>query len=217
MKSYETAIQNGITSVGDMGECGPVSYRTMQRLTREIKFKIRVNMAIHSIFGKPFSKEENDHWMGLGFTTGLGDAHFRVGPCKFMIDGGSGGPSCATREPYSHDPTLVREKGWGRQETIDYIKALADAGNQATAHAIGDEAVEYMVEGYEALYAEDPEKTKARRHRIEHCTLVDQDLIDRMAKMNICPSVNAGMVQYLGANYMKFYGDAISIWRRCAV
>lgn len=207
MKSYETAIQNGITSVGDMGECGPVSYRTMQRLTREKKFKIRVNMAIHSIFGKPFSKEENDHWMGLGFTTGLGDAHFRVGPCKFMIDGGSGGPSCATREPYSHDPTMVREKGWGRQETIDYIKALADAGNQATAHAIGDEAVEYMVEGYEALYAEDPEKTKARRHRIEHCTLVDQDLIDRMAKMNICPSVNAGMVQYLGANYMKFYGE----------
>ena len=47
---------------------------------------------------------------------------------------------------------------------------------------------------------------KARRHRIEHCTLVDQDLIDRMAKMNICPSVNAGLVFKLGANYAKFYG-----------
>ena len=42
-------------------------------------------------------------------------------------------------------------------------------------------------------------KTKARRHRIEHCSL-DQDLIGRMAKMNII-GVNAGMVQYLGANY----------------
>ena len=64
-----------------------------------------------------------------------------------------------------------------------------------------------MVEGYERCYREDPEKVRRLRHRIEHCTLVDQDLIDRMAPMNICPSVNAGLVQKLGANYMRFYGE----------
>lgn len=207
MKSYEFAIKNGITSIGDMGECGPVSYHTMQKLTRSGQFRVRVNMAIHSIFGKPYSLAENDHWLALGFMTGLGDENFRVGPCKFMIDGGSGGPSCATREPYSHDPTMVREKGWEREETKAYIRRIVEAECQATAHAIGDEAVEYMVEGYEACYRENPEAFRQMRHRIEHCTLVDQDLIDRMAEMNVCPSVNAGMVQYLGANYMKFYGE----------
>ncbi len=124
-----------------------------------------------------------------------------------MIDGGSGGPSCATREPYSHDPTMVREKGWTRQETSDYLWDIYQSGNQATAHAIGDEAVEYMIEGYERCFADDPEKVRSLRNRIEHCTLVDQDLIDRMARMNIIPSVNAGLVQMLGANYMKFYGE----------
>ncbi len=206
LKSLKKCLENGITSVGDMGECDRPSYHVMQKLCRDGVFKVRVNMALHSIFGKPYSKEDNDHFMKLGFVTGLGNEHFRVGPCKFMIDGGSGGPSCATREPYSHDPTMVREKGWEREEVWEYIKQINDAECQATAHAIGDEAVEFMVEGYERCFAEDPEKVRRLRHRIEHCTLVDQDLIDRMAKMNICPSVNGGMVYKLGANYAKFYG-----------
>lgn len=208
MKSHKQLLENGITSVGDMGECDRPSYHVMQKLCRSGQFKVRSYMALHSIFGKPYSKEDNEHWMKLGFVTGLGDEHFRVGPCKFMIDGGSGGPSCYTREPYSHDPSMNREKGWEREEVWEYIQEIDKAECQATAHAIGDGAVEFMVEGYEKAFAacKDKEAFKARRHRIEHCTLVDQDLIDRMAKMNICPSVNAGLVFKLGANYAKFYG-----------
>lgn len=207
MKSHRQALEAGITSVGDMGECGPASYRIMQKLCRDGDFKVRVNMALHSIFGKKFSLEQNEHWMQLGFMSGLGDEHFRVGPSKFMIDGGSGAPSCATREPYSHDPSLVRERGWEREEVWDYIRQIVDAGCQCTAHAIGDLAVEFMVEGYERCFRENPEKFRGMRHRIEHCSLADQDLINRMAAMNICPSLNTGMIQMIGANYMAFYGE----------
>lgn len=206
MKSYALCLKKGITSVGDMGECDAPSYHAMQKLCRDGIFKVRVYMALHSIFGKPFSLEDNEHFLSLGLLTGLGDEKFRIGPCKFMIDGGSGGPSCATREPYSHDASLPREKGWELEETIEYIKMIDKAECQCSAHAIGDEAIEYMVKGYEAAFAEDA-SLPSRRHRIEHCTLVDQDLIDRMAKMNICPSVNAGLVAYLGANYALFYGE----------
>ena len=207
MSSYRQLIEAGITSIGDMGECGRSSYHIMQKLCREGEFKVRCYMALHSIFGKPYSLEDNKNWMALGLMSGLGDEHFRIGPCKFMIDGGSGGPSCATREPYSHDPSMVRERGWEREEVWDYLRLINDAECQATAHAIGDLAVEFMVEGYERCFKEDPERVRRLRHRIEHCTLVDQDLIDRMAVMNICTSVNAGLVQKLGANYMRFYGE----------
>ena len=208
MRSHQQLLENGITSIGDMGECDRPSYHIMQKLCRSGEFKVRSYMALHSIFGKPYSLEDNEHWMQLGFVTGLGDEHFRVGPCKFMIDGGSGGPSCATREPYSHDPDLPSERGWEREETWDYIKKIDDAECQATAHAIGDMAIEFMVEGYEKAFeaCEDKEAFKARRHRIEHCTLVDQDLIDRMAKMNICPSVNGGLQIRNGKNLAAFYG-----------
>ena len=208
MRSHQQLLENGITSIGDMGECDRPSYHIMQKLCRSGEFKVRSYMALHSIFGKPYSLEDNEHWMQLGFVTGLGDEHFRVGPCKFMIDGGSGGPSCYTREPYSHDPSMNREKGWEREEVWEYIQEIDKAECQATAHAIGDGAVEFMVEGYEKAFAacKDKEAFKARRHRIEHCTLVDQDLIDRMAKMNICPSVNGGLQIRNGKNLAAFYG-----------
>ncbi|MFZ3110919.1 MAG: amidohydrolase family protein, partial [Rectinemataceae bacterium] len=44
------------------------------------------------------------------------------------------------------------------------------------------------------------------RHRIEHCTIVDQDLVDRIAKLNVIPVVNPGMLTTIGANYALFYG-----------
>ena len=209
LRSYRQCLENGITSVGDMGEADAPSYHVMQKLCRDGIFKVRSYMALHSIFGKPFSKEDNEHWMKLGLITGLGDAHFRIGPCKFMIDGGSGGPTCYTRKPYSHDPNALPEKGWDREEVWDYIRLIDRHECQASAHAIGDLAVEYMVEGYERACEAcgDLEAFRARRHRIEHCTLVDQDLIDRMARLNICPSVNGGLMARNGKNLSRFFGE----------
>ncbi len=204
MLSHQVALENGITSIHDCGECDKPSYHIMQKLCRQKTFKVRSYMMLHSIFGKPYSKEDNDHWLSLGLMSGLGDEHFKIGSCKFMIDGGSGGPSCYTREPYSHDPSLPREKGWDREEVAAYIKMINEAECQATAHAIGDGAVEYMVNGYEEAFKTNPRPDL--RHRIEHCTLADEDLIRRMAPMNICPSVNVGQLTYQGANYARFYG-----------
>lgn len=205
LKSQAHALKNGITSIHDCGEFGKISYHIMQKMCRERTFKIRTYMMIHSIFGKPISKLENEKFMGLGLMSGLGDSYFKIGGSKFMIDGGSGAPSCSTREPYSHDPSLPRERGWERQEVAEYIEYINNAECQATAHAIGDLAVEFMVEGYEEAYAKNP-KTYLR-HRIEHCAIVDQNLVDRMAKLKIIPTVNSGMLTTIGANYTKFYGE----------
>jgi predicted amidohydrolase YtcJ len=205
LKAITHLLENGITSIHDCGECDAPSYHIMQKLCREGTFKPRVYMLLHSIYGKPISKEDNAHYLALGLMTGLGDEKFKIGSCKFMIDGGSSAPSCATRAPYSHDPNLPGVLGWTREETADYIDMINQAECQATAHAIGDLAVEFMVEGYEKAFAKNPRPDL--RHRIEHCALVDQDLIDRMARMNICPTVNTGMLVTLGANYTKFYTE----------
>jgi len=162
-------------------------------------------MMLHSIFGKRYSLADNNHFLELGLTSGLGDEHFKIGSSKFMIDGGSGGPSCATREPFSHNPNLPRERDWEREEVAAYIKKINDAECQATAHAIGDLAIEFMVEGYEKAFQTNPRPDL--RHRIEHCTIVDEDLVNRMARMNICPSVNVSSIQKLGAKFVDFYGE----------
>ena len=219
MSSHAKALSYGVTSVHDCGELDKPSYHIMQKLCRDRTFKIRIYMMLHSIFGKEASKKDNEHWLSLGLMSGLGDDYFKIGGGKFMIDGGSGAPSCATREPYSHDPDLPGEWGWEREEGADYLEYLHQEECQATAHAIGDMAVEFMVEGYEKLYEKELATAcnailyskgswnSRLRHRIEHCSLVDQDLIDRMAKMGICPTLNPGMLTSIGANYTKFYGE----------
>lgn len=205
LKSQEHLLKNGITSIHDCGECDAPSYHIMQKLCRDRVFKVRSYMMLHSIYGKPFSLKDNEHFLSLGFMSGLGDEYFKIGSCKFMIDGGSSAPSCAMREPYSHDPDLPGIIGWKKEEVADYIKMINDADCQATAHAIGDLAVEYMVNGYEKAFEDNPKPYL--RHRIEHCTFVDQDLINRMAKLNICPSLNPGMIQVGGKDYTRFYGE----------
>jgi predicted amidohydrolase YtcJ len=205
LRAQEHCLKNGITSVHDCGEPGKPAYHIMQKLCSERLFKVRSYMMLNSIFGKERAKEINAHWLSLGLMTGLGDEHFRIGACKFILDGGSGAPSCATREPFCHDPSLPRERGWEREEVAEYVKLIHDADCQATAHANGDLAVEFMVEAYEKAFAENPRPDL--RHRIEHCTVVDRDLIDRMARMNICPSVNASAIYAMGDKFREFYGE----------
>lgn len=204
LNSQDQLLKNGITSVHDCGACDAPSYHVMQKITRSGEFVVRSYMYLHSIFGKSFSDEDNKHWLALGLMSGLGDERFKIGGCKFMLDGGSGAPSCATREPFSHDPDLKGVLAWEREETANYIKMINDAECQSTAHAIGDLAIEYMVDGYERAFATNPRPDL--RHRIEHCTVTDVDLIKRMAKMNICPTLNSGMFTFQGKHYAEIYG-----------
>ena len=205
MTSNRLLLENGITSVHDAGEFGPLSYQLMENLCRRRMFKPRSCMMIHSVFGKPFSLEENRAFVESGRKSWDGDEYFRFGACKFMIDGGTSGPSCATRQPYSHDPDLPGILGWTREETAAYIDWIHQSGCQATAHAVGDLAVEFMVEGYEKAMAANPRPDP--RHRIEHCAIVDSDLIRRMADLGLCPSLNPGFLAWNGSNYVRYYGD----------
>ncbi|NLY09140.1 MAG: amidohydrolase [Tissierellia bacterium] len=206
LSSETKLLESGITSIHDPGETDKQAYHIMQKLCTERTFKPRSSMMLHSIFGKEQSKKDNEHWFNLGFITGLGNEYFRVGASKFMIDGGTSGPSSATRKPYSHDELMPGILGWNREEVADYIEKIHLADCQATAHAVGDLAIEFMVEGYEKAMAKHPEKSYLR-HRVEHCTIVDEDLIERMARLDICPSTNPGFIFWNGSNYIKYYGE----------
>ncbi len=209
-KSNSILLKNGITSLHDPGECGAVSYQVMQHLCKNRTFKPRVCMMLHSIFGKPFSKQDNEHYLSLGLLSGLGDEFFRIGPSKFMIDGGTSGPSCATKDPYCHDSLMPGIIGWEKEEIIQYIHDLHKAGVQITAHAVGDLAIEYMVEGYEKAIIELPREDT--RHRIEHCAIVSSDLIDRMAVLQLCPSCNPGFIAWNGTNYTAYFGERMKFF-----
>ena len=208
-RSNQACIQAGLTSVHDCGSLDKRGYSAMYRACHDGSFKPRVYMMLHSIFGKPYTALDNERYIENGFHTGLGDNRFRIGSNKFMIDGGSSGPSCATRQPYTSDPGSCGVLAWTREETRDFIQYVNNNDNQCTAHAVGDLAVEFMVEGYEHALSVHPRKPEEHRHRIEHCGIVDQDLIDRMAKMGIIPCVNSHFFPFNGHSYIRNFGERV--------
>lgn len=207
-KSNDLLLKAGVTSIHDPGEFDAQSFGIMQIACRERTFKPRVYAMLHSVFGKPFSMKDCDHFLALGLHSGIGDEYFKLGTLKIMIDGGTSGPSCATRAPYSHDPNLPGILAWNQDEVDEIIEKVNNAGCQMTAHAVGDLAVEMMVNGYEKALAKHP--VRDPRHRIEHCGITDEDLIGRMAAMQIIPVSNPGFITINGSDYHRYYGNRVN-------
>ena len=197
----------GVTSVHDPGEFDAPSYRMMQESCRNRSFKPRVYEMLHSVYGKPFSRKDVDDFIGLGLVSGLGDEYFRFGTCKFMIDGGTSGPSSLMRENYSHEPEKNGVMSFTQDEVDELIAKIHDAGCQASAHAVGDAAVDMMLEGYENAQKANYRPPEEHRHRIEHCAFADHETIKRLKEMGIIPAVNPAFLTIHGSNYNKFYGE----------
>lgn len=206
-KSNDLLLQAGVTSVHDPGGFDAQSYGIMQTACKDREFKPRVYAMLHSVFGKPYSMKDCELFLGLGLHSGIGDEKFKLGTLKIMIDGGTSGPSCATKEPYSHDPKLPGILTWTQDEVDAMIERVNDADCQMTAHAVGDLAVEMMIHGYEKALAKHPRAD--HRHRIEHCGLTNEDLIKRIAALNIIPVSNPAFMTINGSDYHRYYGDRV--------
>ena len=132
----------------------------------------------------------------LGLTAGaghlieeFGDEWLRLGAVKVFADGSLGARTAALFEPYRDDP---REGGMlihPPRELRDLLAGIHRTGFQAAVHAIGDRAIELVIETIEAVSPE-----PGPRHRIEHAELLHPEHIDRMARHGIVASCQPNFV-----------------------
>ena len=85
-----------------------------------------------------------------------------------------------------------------------YAKRAYDAGWQIGIHANGDVGIDTTLKLYERLYKEKPKKDP--RFRIEHCTVINDNLIQRMKTLSVIPTPFSTYVYYHGEK-MKQYGE----------
>lgn len=127
-----------------------------------------------------------DQLTALGMTTEAEGNGFRIGGVKLFLDGSLGARTAALRSPYSDDPTnrgiLTMEKS-----ELRAAARKAKAGFQLCIHAIGDRAVELAIEILSDEFG--AEGCRRLRHRIEHASIVDRNLISKMGKLGIIASV----------------------------
>jgi predicted amidohydrolase YtcJ len=108
----------------------------------------------------------------------------RLEGVKFYADGWLGPRTCAvcrdfadTGEPgvlFLDGPALARR-----------ITPLAEAGWRIATHAIGDRAVAAVLDGYDLAWGGDRASMAAARPRIEHASLLSDDLIARIAEYGV--------------------------------
>lgn len=194
-------IKEGITSVHDSGGYGPVQFKAFQNAVDQKKFKIRL---YPMIFSFAENLKLNDDFLKIGLHSGMGNEHFKIGPMKLMIDGSSSGPTAATFAPYACDPENHGILSHSQELVDDYVCRGQQGDWQITSHAVGDKGVTVIVNAIEKAMRLYPKENS--RHRIEHCGMINDELLDRIKELGIVPISNPIFLYEFGDGYLTNYG-----------
>jgi predicted amidohydrolase YtcJ len=140
--------------------------------------------------------------------SGFGDEWIRVGGVKFVADGSASERTMRMSTPF------VGTSDYGiLTMTQDQLHEAVDDAHvhnfQVGVHANGDVTIDMVLKAYERALAKWPDPN--RRHRIEHCTLVNPDLIRRIKASGVIPTPFWTYVYYHGEKW-KEYGDDKLAW-----
>jgi predicted amidohydrolase YtcJ len=138
----------------------------------------------------PLKQDEGDEWV-------------RVGGVKLLIDGGfeGGHMSQPFASEYGKGGTFY---GLTLVQPADFtavVKTINDLGWRVTTHAVGDAAIDEVLDAYEAADAAHP--IAGHRWAIEHAFVLRPEQLVRMKKLGLILSVQDHL--YLAAPTLKSY------------
>jgi predicted amidohydrolase YtcJ len=199
-------LKAGVTSCSDAGVAfpgvgSPAEIVAYQRATIQGLVPIRMTMMVGAEFllgadGKSSS-----------FVTGFGNDHLKIGPAKIIVDGSIQGYTGWLAKPY-HVPFKGDSSYRGYPVTAPeklnrLVLEAHKAGCQIAAHGNGDRAIDAILDAYQLAQKEFPRPDA--RHRIEHCQMVREDQLDRMAELEVSPSFFASHTYYWGDRHKSIF------------
>ncbi len=124
---------------------------------------------------------------------------FNVNTVKFFSDGGLSGKTAALKRHYknSDEQGVLRLQ---KQQYLDLGSAAMENGLGLATHAIGDAAIEFVIDCYSKLAGLFPGALK----RIEHLGLPEEQHLEAMAKNNIATSMQTIFISELGKNFRQY-------------
>src|SRR5438477_4254336 len=144
-----------------------------------------------------------DAMIAAGNRTGLGNKWVRVGTIKLVCDGSMSESTARLSKPYEGRPNDYGILVMTEEELYTHGRKAHLAGWQIGTHANGDVAIDTTLRAYERLQKESPRRDP--RFRLEHCTVVNNNLIGRIKALGAIPTPFSTYVYYHGEK-MRFYG-----------
>lgn len=124
----------------------------------------------------------------LGIESGFGDEWLRLGGVKLFADGSIGAGNAALAEPYA-DSGECGELNYTDEQLIALVRRCDEAGLQTVIHAIGDRAIEQVLNAHSAVGT-----SGELRHRIEHFELPTKTQIQRAKDLGFFISMQPNFV-----------------------
>lgn len=186
----------GLTSLTD-ALVGPEDIHLLVEARRRGMLPLRVNMLV--------AAEYYDTLRACGIRDAFGDEWLRIGGVKTFVDGAVGGRTCLLAEPYegSADDHGIQTRTTA--ELRDVVRQAHADGMRVCVHANGDRAIDIILGLLEEAQEQQPRPEL--HHRIEHCTVVTEDILARMRRLGAIAVPFGSYVQYHGGRLLEWYGE----------
>jgi predicted amidohydrolase YtcJ len=209
VKIIEDFNKEGMTGAKDPG-IGPTKWELYQELLKEGKLTVRL-FALWS--GARRLEDSGQVLANLNanphLPASLGDGVLFSGGVKMFMDG-SGGARTAWMHQDWNKNSIEKDTGNSGYPAMppevyrQIVTALHDAGFHVSTHAIGDRAIDWVVDTYATALAAKP--TRGLRHGIIHDNTPTDHAIDVMARLQRqydagYPESQATFTWWLGDNY----------------
>jgi predicted amidohydrolase YtcJ len=201
----------GVTTLCDMAT-GGLSGAGELALYRQMydggRMKARIRAYVYQPAGPSFDE--------AGTQPGDGDALVRVAGFKIVSDGSNQGFTGRQRDPYIHSES----RGLFYVEPEDLRRMVLDRAGRGwplAIHANGDAAIDSALDAMDAAVAAGID-VRSLRCRIEHCSILHDDQIERMQEHGMVPSFLINHVHYWG-HVMRdevFGPEKVQLLDRCA-
>jgi predicted amidohydrolase YtcJ len=142
--------------------------------------------------------DEDDDWL-------------EIAGVKLGVDGGfeGGWMRDPYEEPWGENGTYFGLQTYPTEQFIETVRVLNRLGWRVGTHAVGDAAIDLVLDGYEKAHAD--ESLTGKRWAIEHGFIPREDQLPRMRAMGIY--VTAQHHLYLAApSLVKYWGPERTAW-----
>ena len=168
-------------------------YRSMRdsgRMTARFRYSVGQAMA--------------DRWDEANLTWGEGDEWVRRTGWKIVSDGSNQGRTGLQREAFlGSEGEDARGMAYIEKDELDAaVERRLREGWAVCVHANGDAAIDRALDAFAKAKAKglDP---AAKRCRIEHCSILHDEQIEKMAELGLSPSFLIGHVHYWGKAFVE--------------
>jgi predicted amidohydrolase YtcJ len=184
----------GLTSVADAA-AGPDDLRLYQAAEQRGELTARLNVLVSYAHFESMRK--------LGLMSGFGGTRVRVNGVKAFVDGAIGGRTCLLEQPFEGTDDHGMQS-ISTRDLSDLVRMVHSSGSRLGVHANGDRAISLLLDQLVAAETEFPRPDV--HHRIEHCSVVTEEILQRMRRLGAIAVPFGSYVHYHGGNLVKWYG-----------